>query len=86
MAVARKTPVCPYCGKETARAIVKNEKHVPIFMRKIGDNFLRWENIPHTCRGLRKARKEMKEWNKQYMKDHPEFQEALDVLNGKIEK
>lgn len=61
MAVSRQTPACPYCGKDLARAIHKNYSDLPRFVRPIGDSFIRWEWLNHTCKGQRKAEKE---WQK----------------------
>lgn len=60
MAVSRKIPTCPFCGKDTAREVHKNYSDLPRFMRPIGDSFIRWEEIAHACKGLRKWQKEQR--------------------------
>jgi hypothetical protein len=59
MAVYRKTPACPYCGKIIAKAVYKNQSHIPFMFRVIGDTFIRWDYIKHNCKGKRKADKEI---------------------------
>lgn len=56
MAVYRPTPKCPYCGAVIAEAV--HSKSGPHF---IGDTFLRWDYIKHSCEGQEKADKEMEE-------------------------
>jgi hypothetical protein len=58
MAVYRPTPSCPYCGKIIAEEIVDTESKL------YGDNHIGWSYIDHTCRKMRKARKELYEKNK----------------------
>lgn len=60
MAVARPTPTCPYCGKIIAKGVYKNQSGIPFMLRVIGDTFLRWDYIKHTCKGKREADKKMK--------------------------
>lgn len=55
MAKYRPTPVCPYCGKPVAKAIYKDQSKIPQIFRIIGDTFLRWEPIKHSCKGNREA-------------------------------
>ena len=49
MAVHRTTPTCPDCGQPIAKGIYRNDKDLPSMLRIIGDNFVRWEYIPHHC-------------------------------------
>ena len=59
MAVFRKPPTCSYCGKIIGRAITDQQRDVPKSQRIIGDNFIRWEYVNHSCPKKRKAEKEM---------------------------
>jgi hypothetical protein len=60
MAIHRETPTCPFCGKPTAKAIYKDQSNVPWFMQMIGDTFIRWEEIKHSCKGMKQFEKECK--------------------------
>lgn len=54
MAVYRPTPKCSYCGKIIAKAVYsKSGTHF------IGDTFIRWDYMKHSCKGKRKADAEM---------------------------
>ena len=48
MAVYRPVPKCNFCGEPIARGIYNKNSH------KIGDNFIRWEYLNHSCSGMRK--------------------------------
>jgi hypothetical protein len=50
MAIYRKQPTCPYCGKVIAKGVYKDQSHLPFMMRVIGDTFLRWEYKKHNCK------------------------------------
>lgn len=60
MAVYRATPTCPYCGEVIAKGVYKNQKNIPFQFRLIGDTFIRWDYIEHTCEGKEKADQEIK--------------------------
>lgn len=60
MAVYRQTPTCNYCGKSIAKAIYRDQSHLPTMLRVIGDTFIRWDYKKCKCKGAKKARKEMK--------------------------
>ena len=62
MAVYRPTPTCPYCGKIIAKGVYKNQSKIPSMLRVIGDTFIRWDYIEHTCEGKKKADKEMEDF------------------------
>ena len=61
MAVFRKNPKCPYCGEIIAKGIYRDQSNIPSYMRVIGDTFIRWEYLDHTCDGKKKAQGEMAE-------------------------
>lgn len=44
MAIARDTPKCPFCGAKTAKGVYANKGK-----NFIGDTFMYWQTIPHTC-------------------------------------
>ena len=63
MAVYRPTPKCSFCGKLIAKAIYDDQSDLPMSMRLIGDTFIRWDYFEHSCKGKRKAMKDMPKIN-----------------------
>lgn len=49
MAVSRQIPKCIFCGKEIAKGVYKDESHLPLIQRTIGDTFIGWELVEHDC-------------------------------------
>lgn len=63
MAIFRKAPTCPFCGKPIARAIYKEQKNVPIHELFIGDTFEQWEYFNHFCEKMEQNLKKIKKAN-----------------------
>jgi hypothetical protein len=61
MARYRPTPTCPYCGVVIAKGIYRDQSKIPFMQRVIGDTFIRWDYIKHSCKGKKEADKKMKE-------------------------
>ena len=61
MARYRPTPTCPFCGVVIAKGIYKDQSKIPFMQRIIGDTFIRWEYIKHTCKGKEEFDKKMEE-------------------------
>jgi hypothetical protein len=78
MAIFRPTPKCPYCGEVIAKAVYIDQSKIPSMMRLIGDTFIRWDYITHTCEGTKKAEAENKKWRE----DHKYL---LDAFNKELE-
>ena len=73
MAVYRKTPKCPYCGKVTAKAIYKRQNpNNPVF----GDLFIRWGYKKHWCLKSAIAKKKQAKEFKKRMKE-----KGIDINN-----
>ncbi len=72
MAVYRPTPACPFCGEAIAKGIYKDQSNTPPQFKIIGDTFIRWEYIPHTCAGKEKndekVKKEMSKLTAEFKK------------------
>ena len=50
MAKFGEAPICPLCGKETAKPIYSEPKNIYYGLTMITEyTFLRWENIGHFC-------------------------------------
>jgi hypothetical protein len=65
MAVARLAPKCPFCEKVIAVAVNRNQSDIPSQLRIIGDDFVTWKYLDHTCKEGDDFNKEMKEfWKK----------------------
>jgi hypothetical protein len=56
MAVYRKSPKCPYCGKEIKR-IYENQSKTLMLFRKIGYTFIKWDYEGHKCLKTKKMKK-----------------------------
>lgn len=72
MAVHRKTPECPFCGAPIAKAIRKKGSKL------IGDNFIRWESIPHSCKKMREHREKLQ--------NDPKFNQAMKKFMKTLEQ
>ena len=48
MAVQRTSPKCPTCG-EPINGKYKDESHLSVFQRTIGDTFIGWDWAGHKC-------------------------------------
>lgn len=70
MAIYRETPKCSFCGEPKAEAQYKDESSLPVNQQCIGDTFIGWKDLNHTCEGLEKAYKEWKENRKDFNLDH----------------
>lgn len=66
MAVAREIPKCRFCGKPIAKAVVTDDRDMPPSMRRIGDNFVRWDFFDCKCKEARKLLRERKKAAKNF--------------------
>jgi len=49
MAIIREEPKCPFCGESIAEAKYRDQSHIPINSRIIGDTFEGWNYKKHKC-------------------------------------
>lgn len=56
------TPRCIYCGEIIAKEKHRDQSHIPINQRVIGDTFEGWDYIDHDCKPTKQAAQKL--WDK----------------------
>ncbi len=69
MAIQRTVPKCPYCGDVIAKGVYRDQSNIPFMQRLIGDSFIRWDYIKHSCPGKIEADEQSKKDHEKWLKE-----------------
>jgi len=58
MAVFRKPPECPFCGKIIAKARYRDQSKITHMFQVIGDTFEGWDYEDHECDEMKKFKRD----------------------------